>query len=68
MKNTKILKPGFSEIYEPETARLNGGGFAYDVGRTLRFFGIYLGNGTGIPGTVAAVADLAASEASNSIP
>lgn len=65
MKNSEIITNGFSEISEKEATKLNGGGFAYDFARLLRFVGVYIGNGTGMPGTAAAAADLAANEASN---
>lgn len=63
MKNTELTSTGFSEISGTEAANLNGGGFAYDAGKFLRLLGVYIGNGTGMPGTAAAVADFALNKA-----
>ena len=49
----------FNELNNEELSIINGGSFAYDLGRFLRYMGIYYANGTGIPGTVAANIDFA---------
>jgi hypothetical protein len=58
MKIDELNKHGFSTIREDELIQLGGGdGFAYDFGRFLRYMGVYIANGAGMPGTYAAVAD-----------
>ena len=59
MKKNKLNQFNFNELNNDELSTINGGTFAYDLGRFLRYFGIYCANGTGIPGTVAANVDLA---------
>jgi len=58
MKTKEAAKLNFSEISASEINRLGGGeGFAFDAGRFLRYFGVYIGNGTGVAGNVAAMSD-----------
>jgi bacteriocin-like protein len=57
MKTTENNNYSFSELNYEELSAINGGSFAYDLGRFLRYMGIYYANGTGIPGTVAANID-----------
>ena len=58
MKTKEATEENFSEITESEITRLGGGeGFAFDAGRFLRYMGIYIANGTGVAGNVAAMSD-----------
>jgi hypothetical protein len=57
MKKTENLKLRFMELNREELSVINGGSFAYDLGRFIRYMGVYFANGTGIPGTAAANAD-----------
>jgi hypothetical protein len=57
MKNTENLYPGLTEMNHEELSIINGGSFAYDLGRFLRYMGVYYANGTGVTGTTAANLD-----------
>lgn len=59
MKKNKMNHFIFNELNNEELSIINGGSFAYDLGRFLRYIGIYCANGTGMPGTVAANVDYA---------
>ena len=41
----------FTEMNKEELTKINGGSFAYDLGRFFRYMGIYIYEGTGIRGT-----------------
>lgn len=62
MKKAENYPCRFIEINNDELSAINGGSFAYDVGTFLRYFGIYLANGTGISGVAAANADYAVTQ------
>lgn len=51
----------FKNLEEKQLLELNGGGFAYDVGRVIRFIGISIANGGGTPalGTTALGVEMA---------
>jgi len=66
MKKTENLKLRFMEINHEELSVINGGSFAYDLGRFIRYMGVYFANGTGIPGTAVANADFIANMVLNS--
>lgn len=51
MKNNEISEQNFRELTISECYQSSGGGFAYDVGRLLRFVTISHGV-TGVPGAV----------------
>jgi hypothetical protein len=57
MKKTENFHPGFTEINPEKLSLINGGSFAYDLGRFLRYMGVYYANGTGVTGTLSANAD-----------
>lgn len=57
MKKNKNENFRYTEINPEELSAICGGSFAYDLGRFLRYMGIYYANGTGIPGTLAANVD-----------
>ena len=42
MKTTTIIPDGFRELSMEVSSEIHGGGFAYDVGRFLRFGGLAL--------------------------
>jgi hypothetical protein len=57
MKKRGNIQFNFTEINRDELLSVSGGSFAYDLGRFLRYMGVYLANGTGMVGTAAANAD-----------
>jgi hypothetical protein len=59
MKKNKSDLFMFNELDHEELSDIKGGSFAYDLGRLLRYMGIYYANGTGITGTMAANVDFA---------
>lgn len=60
MKKTEKNKNIFREMDNEELIMISGGSFAFDLGRFLRYVGIYIYEGTGVPGTVAATTDFIA--------
>lgn len=48
-----------------ELSVINGGSFAYDLGRFIRYMGVYFANGTGVTGTLSANADFIANMVMN---
>ena len=48
------------ELNNEELIKTSGGSFAFDLGRLLRYTGIYLYEGGGLRGTACATADFAA--------
>jgi hypothetical protein len=60
MKTDNLLHTGFTEVNTDAMTRLGGGeGFAYEVGKTLRFLGIHAAYGLFTGGIVVAIADAA---------
>lgn len=59
MKKNENNSVSFIELNQNELSGIQGGSFAYDFGRFVRYCGIYFTNGTGIPGTIAANVDYA---------
>jgi len=53
---------GFNVITGSQLGEINGGGFAYDMGRFLRFYGIYV-----TEGMAAALGDWWATDAVSSV-
>lgn len=47
----------FTEMNREELTMINGGSFAYDFGRLLRYMGIYIYEGTGVRGNMYAYSD-----------
>lgn len=65
MKRTEFIQNGFKEMNPGELASIRGGSFAYDLGRFIRYIGVYLANGTGMTGTAAANADFIVNQVLN---
>ena len=59
MKTSYLRKFNVKTLNKTDKVNINGGELAYDVGRVLRFLGIYYGNGGGAAGYSEAVADYA---------
>lgn len=57
MKMEQLKYTGFKALSHNELTDIEGGRFAYDVGRTLRFMGINIGNGGGPIGLSMAISD-----------
>jgi bacteriocin-like protein len=66
MKKSKTLEARFTEMNREELTNISGGSFAYDLGRFIRYMGIYIYNGGGVPGTCAATLDYVGNMISNS--
>jgi hypothetical protein len=65
MKNSENLQLRFMEMNREELSVINGGSFAYDLGRFIRYMGVYFANGTGVTGTLSANADFIANMVMN---
>ncbi len=65
MKKSETLKARFTEMNHEELKNINGGSFAYDLGRLIRYMGIYIHNGGGYPGTCAATLDFVGNMVTN---
>ena len=59
MKTQNLTKIQVHSLDNEDLHAINGGGFAYDVGRCLRFVGVYFANGTGNFGVQMAILDWA---------
>ena len=57
MKIEQHKHTGIKELSHNELTDIEGGCFAYDVGRTIRFMGINIGNGGGPIGLSMAISD-----------
>lgn len=66
MKKTENYHLMFNEMNYEELSAINGGSFAYDLGRLLRYVGIYYANGAGMTGAASANADFIVNEYLNS--
>jgi hypothetical protein len=66
MKKTEKPELRFIEMNREELTVINGGNFAYDLGRFIRYMGVYYANGTGVTGILSANADFFANIAINS--
>ncbi len=66
MKKSEILTSRFTELNHKELNNISGGSFAYDLGRFIRYMGIYIHNGGGYPGTIAATLDFTGNMIANS--
>jgi len=66
MKKSEILISRFTEMNHEELNNISGGSFAYDLGRFIRYMGIYIHNGGGCSGTIAATCDFVGNMIANS--
>lgn len=66
MKKSKTLETRFTEMNHEELNNISGGSFAYDLGRFIRYTGIYIHHGGGCPGTIAATLDFVGNRIANS--
>ena len=53
----QLKHTGIKELSYNELTDIEGGGLSYDIGRTLRFIGINIGNGGGSIGLSLAISD-----------
>jgi bacteriocin-like protein len=57
MKKLEENKNLFTEMNKEELTKINGGSFAYDLGRLIRYMAIYVSEGTGVRGNMYAYTD-----------
>jgi len=67
MKKSETITNSLRQIDSNELPQINGGSFAYDLGRLIRYVGIYIYEGTGIRGNMYAYTDFVTNMAVNNM-